>query len=77
MNLPSFNLTGVIPTQAGIHKKVVLFHKVSMDPRFRGDDNRGKDNKVSSCHRSISFAYFGGINLAYGGCISKLYNRIT
>jgi hypothetical protein len=24
-----------------------------MDPRFRGDDNRGEDNKVSSCHRSI------------------------
>jgi hypothetical protein len=45
--------TSVIPAQAGIHKKIVLFHEVSVDPRLRGDDNRGRNNKVSSCQRSI------------------------
>ena len=31
---------GVIPAQAGIHKKIVQFQQVGMDPRLRGDDTQ-------------------------------------
>lgn len=54
MKLPVCNPIGVIPVQAGIHKILVLLQFLMLDPRLRGDDNRGLNGKVFSCDMSIA-----------------------
>jgi hypothetical protein len=46
--IPRLMLMGVIPTKPGIHKIVFFLQMIIFDSRFRGNDVRGKQNKVFS-----------------------------
>ena len=60
VKIPCFTHTGVIPAQAGIHTIVVLLQLLLLDPRLRGDDTGGKQNKVFSYPMSISMSHHRG-----------------
>lgn len=51
--IPRLMLMGVIPTKPEIHKIVFFLQMIIFDSRFRGNDVRGKQNKVFSRPMSI------------------------
>ena len=77
LKIPCFIPTCVIPAQARIHKTVVLLQIVLLNPRFRRDDTRGKQNKVSSVLMSIAInIVLSANNATYAASESHLANNL-